>query len=66
MTYYDNRNGSTKVKNDQVNYLLQEGFWQAKKFQITTLELTINNDRVMCQMSMKLPPMFDQNSPCTF
>ena len=25
-----------------------------------------NNNRVMCQMSMKLPAMFDQNPPHTF
>ena len=29
-------------------------------------QLKVNNNRVMCQMSMKLPAMFDQNPPHTF
>ena len=28
--------------------------------------IKVNNNRVMCQMSMKLPAMFDQNPPHTF
>ena len=29
-------------------------------------QLNVNNNRVMCQMYMKLPTMFDQNPPHTF
>ena len=29
-------------------------------------QLKVNNNRVMCQMSMKIPAMFDQNPPHTF
>ena len=29
-------------------------------------QLKVNNNRVMCQMSMKLLAMFDQNHPHTF
>ena len=29
-------------------------------------QLKVNNNRVRCQMSMKLPAMFDQNPPHTF
>ena len=28
-------------------------------------QLKVNNNRVLCQMSMKLPAMFDQNPPHT-
>ena len=31
-----------------------------------SMKLKINNNRVMCQMSMKLPAMFDQNPPHNF
>ena len=30
------------------------------------IPVKVNNNRVMCQMSMKLPAMFDQNPPHTF
>ena len=29
-------------------------------------ELKVNNNQVMCHLSMKLSDMFDQNTPCTF
>ena len=29
-------------------------------------QLKVNNNRVICQMSMKLPAMFDQNAPHNF
>ena len=32
----------------------------------TVGQLKVNNNRVMCQMSMKLPAMFDQNPPYAF
>ena len=41
------------------------------KFQLYTVyanvgQIKVNNNRVICQMSMKLPAMFDQNYPDTF
>ena len=29
-------------------------------------QLKVNNNQVMCQLSMKLSDTFDQNPPCTF
>ena len=48
------------------------GVWSSnRKFWAYTVyanvgQLKVNNNRVMCQMSMKLPAMFDQNPPHTF
>ena len=46
--------------NDQVNY-----HYCCKDY-ANVGQLKVNNNRVMCQMSMKLPAMFDQNPPHTF
>ena len=43
---------------------------QNRKFQHYTVfakvgQLKVNNDQVMCHLSMKLSDTFDQNPPCT-
>ena len=43
----------------------QTGFWPYTVY-ANVGQLKVNNNRVLCQMSMKLPAMFDQNSPHTF
>ena len=58
------------IKN-QIQLVILE-FWSPnRKFWPYTVytnvgQLKVNNNRIMCQMSVKLPAMFDQNPPHTF
>ena len=51
--------------------ILMKKLSQLRKFQHYTIyakvgQLKVNNNQVMCHLSMKLSDMFNQNPPCTF